>query len=401
MLTCKACGTKNNDINTFCTKCKAKLLNTSINTNDKIKLLKDKLPIDVQNNLFFPDDIYKQYFIGGSDGIRYMAKSIFDILKIPANNCIVDFVDSKMLVELRAGDVPGIFTKRIIEDKTTEIILVNTRYCNDPFAIGAVLAHEIMHLYLDRLGIRLEDVRENELLTDLATIYTGLPLLVINGYKYSSNWWLTIILVCIGFLYWRTEKFSFGYFKPEEYSRFTRIYLKERGSSLEDVIGFIKPDARYYLSNNMFIKPKHVPNTIKILEKQKRKTNIIQVALVAVCITCYIVFMNAKQQKGAELAKYKTELIALNNQIETDKLQLTSVNNEMEYDKKSNDINDYNNLVNPHNKLIQKITQEIGEYNSEVDKYNRIANKNDNVFSSIVNSFVSKLDSTVPRNSVK
>ncbi|MBA3036819.1 MAG: M13 family metallopeptidase [Desulfobacterium sp.] len=53
---------------------------------------------------------------------------------------------------------------------------------HSPLIMGAILAHELTHHFLDSKGIRLSDEEENEKLTDLATSYIGLGKLTVNGY---------------------------------------------------------------------------------------------------------------------------------------------------------------------------------------------------------------------------
>ncbi len=50
---------------------------------------------------------------------------------------------------------------------------------HSPFVMGAILAHELTHHFLDTKGIRHSDIEENERLTDLATVYVGLGKLIV------------------------------------------------------------------------------------------------------------------------------------------------------------------------------------------------------------------------------
>lgn len=58
--------------------------------------------------------------------------------------------------------------------------------------VVAILVHESMHNLLDNCGIRLEDMGQNEILTDVSTAYFGLGQLVIKGYQpivWTSDHW--------------------------------------------------------------------------------------------------------------------------------------------------------------------------------------------------------------------
>lgn len=63
--------------------------------------------------------------------------------------------------------------------------LILGRNClNNPLLAGAVIAHGICHhLLLSRSNTHLENIEENESLTDLGTIYAGLGVLIINSFK--------------------------------------------------------------------------------------------------------------------------------------------------------------------------------------------------------------------------
>lgn len=69
--------------------------------------------------------------------------------------------------------------------------------------ITAVLAHEVMHLYLYYNGIRFSDTLSNEVLTDTAAVYFGFGEYLYRGYK--------IIETNLGFSYHKV-----GYIRPED-----------------------------------------------------------------------------------------------------------------------------------------------------------------------------------------
>ena len=116
---------------------------------------------------------------------------IFSLLDIEPCGCVIDFCDEKELKGNSSQDTAGVYTTFKDDDgQQREVILINSKHKNDTLAVGAILAHEMMHLYLSRLNVRLQDTQENELLTDSATINTGLSILILNGMSYSNNTWL-------------------------------------------------------------------------------------------------------------------------------------------------------------------------------------------------------------------
>lgn len=62
-------------------------------------------------------------------------------------------------------------------------ITLSARYRDDPRDIPAVLAHEVMHVFLHRNGIRFPDPGKNEILTDTATIYLGIGWLMLMAHR--------------------------------------------------------------------------------------------------------------------------------------------------------------------------------------------------------------------------
>lgn len=69
--------------------------------------------------------------------------------------------------------------------------------------ITAVLAHEVMHLYLYYHGIHIRDTLSNEVLTDTAAVYFGFGEYLYRGYK--------IIETHLAFSYHKV-----GYIRPED-----------------------------------------------------------------------------------------------------------------------------------------------------------------------------------------
>jgi len=62
-------------------------------------------------------------------------------------------------------------------------IEINITNKHSPYILGAILAHELTHHFLELKGIRYPDIDENERLTDLTTAYIGLGKLTLNGYE--------------------------------------------------------------------------------------------------------------------------------------------------------------------------------------------------------------------------
>ena len=355
--------------------------------NEKINILKESLPVEIQKNPFYPDAyFYAQYHQDHLKGLHYMATMLFDFLKISPNGCVIDFYDEKDF-RSGSGDTAGFYTKfKDANDEEKELIFINSKHKDNPLAVGAILAHEMMHLYLFRLNLKLEDTGENELLTDLATINTGLSILIVNGMSYSSFWWLSVILIFFGIRYWHSEQLSFGYFKPKEYGKHAVSYFTERNISIRDVVGYINPTSRRFVSYVPFLISKQPTAFIKALEKEHIKTVLAQWFAIGVFITVLLVYgqpsdsieisqSQDKQNLGFQIESCKTSLSLLSNKIKNDTAEFENITKRMDEYQRNEEVDNYNSLVNPHNSLLEKIEDEAYDYENNLDDCNAKINK--------------------------
>jgi len=360
---------------------------------EKNDFLKENLPEDIKGILFYPDnDFYAYYYSDNLKGLHYMAMQLFDWLNIKPNGCSVDFYDSKDFKTM--GDAAGFYTKVKDENgEEKEVILINSKHKSDAFGVGAILAHEMMHLYLIRLGLELEDLQENELMTDLATINTGLSILILNGMSYSSEWFSSIIALMFGFIYWRSQQLAFGYFNPKQYGKHAADYFKENNVMLENVFGFMNPSSRYFIPHTL-IKSKNPTPLIKFLEKRRLKGNLTKIGILVIVITGLMFYNNYDNRNNSSRGSQSTltsKQSALATQIDVCKIILGSIETDINNDQNnlqsmenrlnimqaSGNIDQYNQLVDPHNSLVLKIKLEASSYdkklaecNGLVDQYN-------------------------------
>ncbi|MEV4435339.1 hypothetical protein [Streptomyces sp. NPDC049555] len=121
-------------------------------------------------------------------GVQRVAREMVRHLRLPDARMIVAFRDMRHAgnVELAAG--PEYF------------IELNARFKTHRRDIGAALSHEVMHVYLHRLGLEFAGTRDNEILTDTAAAYLGAGWLLLDAYRESEV---------------STQKL--GYLTPEEF----------------------------------------------------------------------------------------------------------------------------------------------------------------------------------------
>ncbi len=67
-------------------------------------------------------------------------------------------------------------------DGTNSVISIRVTPSSRPNILHSVLIHECMHYFLFRSGIRREERYENEILTDVATVYMGFYQYMFDGY---------------------------------------------------------------------------------------------------------------------------------------------------------------------------------------------------------------------------
>ncbi|MFI6940908.1 hypothetical protein ACIBI4_16660 [Streptomyces sp. NPDC050418] len=121
-------------------------------------------------------------------GAQRVARTMVQHLRLPDARMIVSFreMDHAASVELAAG--PEYF------------IELNDRFRTHRRDIGAALAHEVMHVYLHRLGLAFPGTRDNEILTDTATAYLGAGWLLLDAFREDG-----------------TSSQKLGYLTPEEF----------------------------------------------------------------------------------------------------------------------------------------------------------------------------------------
>lgn len=100
------------------------------------------------------------------------------------HHCGVD--TSTIEVQLRRDDRAGYAGQiKIAYDHT--VILIQKDACTTVDTMTAVLAHELMHFFLNQYDIHMENMYENEILTDTATIYFGFSEYMYRGYRFNQD----------------------------------------------------------------------------------------------------------------------------------------------------------------------------------------------------------------------
>ncbi|NEC30671.1 hypothetical protein G3I20_29735, partial [Streptomyces sp. SID8111] len=104
-------------------------------------------------------------------GAQRVAREMVRHYRLPDARLIIGFraMTHAANVELAAG--PEYFVE------------LNDRFRAHRRDIGAALAHEVMHVYLHRLGLSFPGTPENEILTDTAATYLGAGWLLLDAFR--------------------------------------------------------------------------------------------------------------------------------------------------------------------------------------------------------------------------
>lgn len=362
------------------------------------ELLKSKIDSKFQNRIFLPENepessIYAAYYStpDKQQALHIMAAMFFSWLDIEGKGCVIDFYDQSIIEQHGGADSAGLYTRSDIEGKETEVIFINSNIRNNGTEVAAVLCHEIMHLYLHRIGLELDDVQENELLTDLATIELGFGLPVLNGMSYKNSWWLSIILIFVGFMYWKSEEKAFGYFKSRQYSRLVSEYLKQNNISVRKIYGYLTPGGKHFFGWKPFQRSEYKPKFFKILSRRQGYKWILQIGAVVIAIA-FFSWIGWFDDSSSSTTSSSPQSSALEAQINTCQKQVsnmeTSLNSkEVQLNRYETDLDRYdasgevylyNQTVDRYNSLLNTYKIEYSTYSAAIDNCNALVDQYNN-----------------------
>jgi hypothetical protein len=372
------------------------VLTGKIDNNKKIEIItklfkKDNVPL---GKIFLPDDTFYSQWDNTGNGLRLMASKISGWLNITIRESVSVGFSEEM-------ESPGLF----INEKGRRTIFVNAKHKDNPFECAAILSHEMMHYYLMAMNeFSLDDTLENEQLTDLATIYSGLGILIINGFQYYSGWHETIIGLMLGMIRFHTEKLSFGYFKPKDYGQLLKNYLSEFKIDGGEARSYILPKARAFLPFSVRLKKqKAKPNFVLLSEKMAFRETLLKIGIIIIFIPIAMLvgyirnwgtgstgsnnnFTSSEKAQVEELQSYidksKKYFDGCVENLKSKENDLNTVEIEMNSLKSMGKTYEYNNLVQKQNdiatsyefkaKECEKINREL---NSKIDEYNGMIQK--------------------------
>jgi len=327
---------------------------------DKVELLERlfKGKIHGFGEVLKPDD---EFYVRTDtvEGLWHIATKIFDWLEYEANDLAINYSDEI--------EPPGLY----FTDKGTSYIYINSKHRENPFEVSAILAHEIMHyILLTVMKVALEETHDNEQFTDVATIYSGLGILVLNGFSYDSGWGETVVAAMFGALRIHTETLSFGYYKPKQYARMFAKYLGSSGLSAKEAAPYFLPGTKHFLPISLRVtgtsaeRPEYINRSVKNSRMQKFK----QIGILVLVIPVAGIFWwfraglssssstsQVNQAQVSELSGQRAEVDRCYNELDQSAVDTTS----------QNSVDSYNNALDTCNGLKDAYNARITELKSK------------------------------------
>lgn len=137
----------------------------------------------------------------------------------------------------KSKEPPGMIKYSGSDRSRIEINIVNIY---SPYILGAILAHELTHHYLDSRGVRLPVINDNERLVDMATAYLGLGKMTLNGYE-PLKWAMQTSQGTVEYTY------QVGYLSAEEMAKVMAMVVNFRNINIHKIHENLTEKASSYL----------------------------------------------------------------------------------------------------------------------------------------------------------
>lgn len=122
--------------------------------------------------------LYRNRF--GQPSIEMLVHDILERLEVPVDNLEV-IVDDESISRFEGKSTAGLYVETAGGLKREIHIALKPGYSLNE--VVAIICHECTHAYLNYHNVKLDDVRENEVLTDTGAMYLGFSQYLLAGYK--------------------------------------------------------------------------------------------------------------------------------------------------------------------------------------------------------------------------
>jgi hypothetical protein len=248
-------------------------------------------------------------------------------------------------------------------------ISVNRAFAANALRVSALLSHELMHYLInENLAYRLTDPSQNEELIDLATIYSGLGVVVVNGLGQHDGWWQNIRHRKL------RKRISLGYYSDQQYAQEFLGYAHRYNLDIESASQYMMPWTRTFAPKPISLAQKdklRQSDPVNHMQQRLREQNT-KSFLIALAVTVLVSSMSfALLNKPQSLTKAEAE--------QYDKVQLLKRMYEVcrQAQKTQQDTLDTSNFflertVNATGTRCESIRN---QYNYEVNNFNEKINK--------------------------
>lgn len=289
-----------------------------------------------KTDIFLPDENFYNE-ISSPDDAKLLADKIFRWLGIKHRSLDIR-IDP-------AQDQLVVYTRK----SGSSTINLGWRVLNDPFLCGAALAHGITHhLLLSRAKLHLESSEENEALTDLGTIYSGLGVLILNGFSSGSD--------------------ALGSMAQANYIAECLDYFEERRIVkslwqpyvLPSVISNVVPDKLPIQNYSMAVRQQ-----INKMTGNRTKTALVLMMIIILIGTSVFVYVKRPKNISAEMQSQKETIDIL-------KIQYQQCIDTVEYKRQTRDLTDIfmqRNIEADQSRctsLRNRYNYEVAQYNSKL-----------------------------------
>jgi len=195
--------------------------------------------------------IFEPFKFNSSDVVKVQeaGKKIAQHLGLPPLTFLISYVQQKSNV---GGNIE-------LDNNKEVFVEIDNKFRNDHEIVLAVLAHEICHKYLYLNNLKLFPEIENEMLTDAATIYTGLGKLSLNGCERitssssTSGNITTTTTTTKKVGYMNREQFAFVYRLVCEMRRISKKeMMKGLSSEASSVVNRISQNSNFHFNKRFF-----------------------------------------------------------------------------------------------------------------------------------------------------
>jgi len=266
-------------------------------------------------------------------------------------------------------------------------IQINQSHANNFLESAAVLAHCLMHYVLvSGMNYRLNTTQDNEQLTEMATVYAGFGIVVMNGFNHGANRWYSR---SSGKLKQPSRRASFGYYRPKQYAEIVAGYIDDNEIDDSVYASYIMPGALRLMPKEIRRDVRKLPgrsetvaNVTKARFRRKLTRRLVGVGALALVIAASYLVVTTLMSVPSTVKRQEVSLrtaanhakaayIGCEGALAADKNTLTQTNNQMKVYQTAGNTTAYNELSHQQG-------EEADAYNNQQAQCSTLSNQQNN-----------------------